>query len=800
MKIKNISKIENYKSYVNFNLENSIFHENLNLFFGENGNGKSALVDIFKNLSDNKEFEKKPKKILLKIDDKEYAFSEENWDEKINKKDFIFFDDDFIAKNIHTNKERNNTQEGQAQNSSNLFISVDETAIELKKSEEKEKKKLKELKKENKELKKENNELLKKDFEKFEYEIRSFKDENLKKEKNLENLENLKKEKLVEKNLLNNKNKIEKIQNLKLEDIQNKEEITLSGFEENLNKLKKIDVKERTVEKSKFNLAIYIKNNKDFFEEGFKLREKQEDKRCPFCLTKTKETEIEDFLKLKNEIFDEAYKRELKIFDNLKNEILNFLSELEDKTFSFQEFFDKLEKINNDFPIENFYIIEEKKKFKEFKFRNLKKFKEELKNLNEKNNKNFQFENLENFKNEIKNLNEIIKKLNRLIKEKNISLEEFKKENSNEKIIDNLKIIKEKIEKLNAKKEFFENFYEIKRFFKITLKIKNKNIDIEVQKNKHKNSKNNIHNYLSKDIFKNKVKKISEYLEKFNLNFKLEFKKTEGTHEIMPFVFSIRDKDKNIRSIEDGISNGELQAISISFFLSFLDSQNLNNKIIFFDDPISSLDNSNLKNFVDLLNEKKIIKKNISEDNISEKNLIENNQIFIFTHHLTFFKFLSKKFKKNSEEFLILKNKSQFGGSFYCEFFKKNLFNKLENFEKDKIEIIKNNNKYDYETKIIEYGQILRYEVEKFIKNDLLSWNKSHNFSQIVDGLKTNAIDNTDFDKIKKIYNFCNWTNSHADIGESYSLNDLENNIENFVEIKSKHIKKIKTKNNKKLN
>jgi recombinational DNA repair ATPase RecF len=174
MKIKNISKIENYKSYVNFNLENSIFHENLNLFFGENGNGKSALVDIFKNLSDNKEFEKKPKKILLKIDDKEYAFSEENWDEKINKKDFIFFDDDFIAKNIHTNKERNNTQEGQAQNSSNLFISVDETAIELKKSEEKEKKKLKELKKENKELKKENNELLKKDFEKFEYEISSF--------------------------------------------------------------------------------------------------------------------------------------------------------------------------------------------------------------------------------------------------------------------------------------------------------------------------------------------------------------------------------------------------------------------------------------------------------------------------------------------------------------------------------------------------------------------------------------------------------------------------------------------------
>ena len=90
-------------------------------------------------------------------------------------------------------------------------------------------------------------------------------------------------------------------------------------------------------------------------------------------------------------------------------------------------------------------------------------------------------------------------------------------------------------------------------------------------------------------------------------------------------------------------------------------------KILVFDDPITSLDNSNLSCLVDLIAEEQ---KKFS-------------QTFIFTHHRTFFKFLRKRFDKHCSEYNIIRNKKEFGGSFICKSKADKFLEKLKSFEAD---------------------------------------------------------------------------------------------------------------------
>jgi len=88
---------------------------------------------------------------------------------------------------------------------------------------------------------------------------------------------------------------------------------------------------------------------------------------------------------------------------------------------------------------------------------------------------------------------------------------------------------------------------------------------------------------------------------------------------------------------------------------------------------------------------------------------------------------------------------------------------------------------------IIEYGQYLRYEVENYIKNDLLHINKP-NFGNTIDCLIQNKEKNYDLSvddlkMIKDIYSFCNWTASHVDIGDDHVLTTLIEKKNSFLEI-----------------
>jgi len=157
-------------------------------------------------------------------------------------------------------------------------------------------------------------------------------------------------------------------------------------------------------------------------------------------------------------------------------------------------------------------------------------------------------------------------------------------------------------------------------------------------------------------------------------------------------------------------------------------------------------------------------------------------QTFILTHHRTFFKFLRNRFDKHCQEYNLIKNNKEFGGSFICKSNPEKFLTKLKNFETDLAKIPPDS--LDVELKIVEYGQYLRYEVERYIKNTLLHWDADRNFSLAIDGIKKNKhISNESLNKIKGIYSFCNWTTSHIDVGDDNGLGQLKSKISEFVSI-----------------
>ena len=124
MKLKSIKNIKGYKSFQDFSwqpfLNNEIFHDEVNILYGENGSGKSSIVNILKNVLKrddlgNKNFayksfgKHKPKKASLVFDCGECnyvrqefgdpsstsqeaierSFVDNFWDQKLNSNDTI---------------------------------------------------------------------------------------------------------------------------------------------------------------------------------------------------------------------------------------------------------------------------------------------------------------------------------------------------------------------------------------------------------------------------------------------------------------------------------------------------------------------------------------------------------------------------------------------------------------------------------------------------------------------------------------------------------------------------------------
>ncbi len=115
MKLESIKKIKQYKSFQDFTWQsffnNEPFHDKINVLYGENGSGKSSIVNLLKNVSENKDFgEYKPAEACLVFDgcEKKYLVNSD-WNSKISKDSILFFDREFVGKNLNQQTEKIST-------------------------------------------------------------------------------------------------------------------------------------------------------------------------------------------------------------------------------------------------------------------------------------------------------------------------------------------------------------------------------------------------------------------------------------------------------------------------------------------------------------------------------------------------------------------------------------------------------------------------------------------------------------------------------------------------------------------
>lgn len=135
---------------------------------------------------------------------------------------------------------------------------------------------------------------------------------------------------------------------------------------------------------------------------------------------------------------------------------------------------------------------------------------------------------------------------------------------------------------------------------------------------------------VAENFGRNYLDKINEYLKYFNPNIQLTKLNKKGTK----FVYYLKIKDYDIRSDSESISlkhtlsEGDKSSLALSFFLARLSLQdNIQDKLIIFDDPISSFDYSRRNVTLNFLH------------SFSKK----ANQFILLSHDINFVKDFSQK-------------------------------------------------------------------------------------------------------------------------------------------------------------
>ena len=793
MKLKTVEKIKKYKSFQDFDwtpfFNTQEFHESANIFYGENGAGKSSICNILKSVCDKKSFTHNqiPDEICLKFDDGEYKFpnGSNGWDKCKNTDDFLFFDREFVHDNIHLGNTRDTQADGQEQKSGKMIIEFDSEAIKLREARQKTKQAKSDKDEEIKKYKEDHKDTL--DFSLSDGEKTLFATH---KDKTKEEITELKKELTKEKKETEKRLETDKTTQKQVNDIQNSiSEISNEKVEVRLSEqtvyqaLFNFDLKEQVQIQAEQDLITKIRQHKDFFQTGIEIRGEHKSK-CPFCQSENEEENIGKIIKTYNDIFDDTYKKQLQAFENNRQTLIEELEEIINtvKNYDLDSVFVSLSELNQKYKIKDIYSVEEQKKYKKPTTSNIVDLKKKINNLKKPSNEDIA-EFYSNAKSEFDTLETFFNDIYTFINKKNLLIRKFKSDNTDEKIQQRITANNQKISENEIKFAFFNEGKIEKQKQK---EAKEKALaaiqqEFDVLKAQHDKAKEDYETYCSEEVFKKTLKKIEEYFDKFKFSFKLELKteKTRNKTEF-PFAFKVLDTEGNERDFKEGLSEGELQVLSLCFFFAFLDIQtDPKNKILIFDDPITSLDNNNLSHLVDL----------IAEEHT------KFSQTFIFTHHRTFFKFLRSKFNldkkpnKKASEYYIFRNKNDLGGSFICPNKVDDLRQKLKNLELH-INKESKNGGISEEQLIIEYGQYLRYEVENYIKNDLLHINKP-NFGNTIDCLIQNKENNHDLStddlkKIKDIYSFCNWTTSHVDTGDDHGLQQLKGKIDDFIAVTGK--------------
>lgn len=788
MKIRKIQTIKKYKSFSDFSWDkfckncsnNEQTLSNYNVIFGENGSGKSSICDILKNLSQIQSFPNASPDIAeieIKNEiDQVYKFENGSWTpNQLNKKSFLFFDVDFISANVHTHGERSNQQGRHSQNSGKMIIDLDDKANQLKIV-------VGEKKEESDNFDKINAEILTKNFTDKDKELfviyknkseQEIKDEISKKQEE---------SKKIEQDL----SALQKI-NKKYSEISQLSIVNNLSFSSSLStkeiysELVSRQLKEKAQDQADEKIKAHFEKHKRFIEIAKDQIPKDYQKSdCPLCMQPL--VNASKFIEYYRVAFDQTYKNEKRKFladiQNLKSELETLKSSINLLPTKVLGIFNSLEKIKTDFEIKDIYKLEEKTEYAEkFSKISIAQIDELILNLEAlKNIERKEIKISEAYGKITDEVKEIISKIddfNKLIGDKNIAISAFKGKYS-----DQTKITDEIQQKTKDQTELQETAQ-----FLINDKIKSiKNQNTAVLKQKDlseafKKAREDLKNHLANSIPESVITKMIGILGKFNLSFTLEHIKPAPNTKDYSFSFKIKDQKGHERDFKDGLSEGERQLISLAFFFSINESlPDKSNIVLIFDDPITSLDSPNLKILADLIHEK----------------TQEFSQVIIFTHHPLFYKYVAKCENPNPCKFGVLRNHDAFGGSFI--FFDPG-FDLTAEVQMCNEEIKQNaqNGSLKPEEIALKYGQLLRLAVEKFIKHELLMWNKESNFEkEIVANLsksksKIQKLDDIDLEVMTNIHKYCNHSNLlHADKENPSALSELMTHIDKFVIIQNK--------------
>lgn len=780
-KVDKIARIDQYKSFQNFSWSEfckdkngkEVILQKFNIVFGENGAGKSSICDILKNLSQNQDFQSPPNSVELVINNEIYKLENGNWNPScLQKNSFLFFDIDFINANIHTHGDRSNQKDKHSQNAGKIIIDLDARANKSKESIEEKRKDL-EL------FEKTHSDILQQKFN--EKEIGLYKScENISDKNKEEKITGLHNElktleaDLASLQLLNKKHS--EIRHLAL--INNLNLTVSLGSKETYRELFSRKIKEKSQDRVDDKIRSHLEKHKSFIESAKdQISENYTNEDCPLCMQPLKNaTAIIEYYRA---AFDQTYNLEKQKFlsdiQNKKNEIGLLKENIDSLPSKIIAIFNTLEKINIDFMVQDIYSLNDKVKYID-KFNNisiseLNTILNALDSLKLIDNKPTDIEDIyEKVNQKVQLIRNNINILNEYIDQKNRSINDFKNKYSNQGAI--TKEIDEKISRSSTGKELL-NFLTHDKI-KLIRKYKEITQKQIVMSDELKKLRKELQIYLAETIPENVINQMISILEKFNLSFTLEHIKPAPNTKDYSFSFKIKDKKGNEREFKDGLSEGERQLISIAFF--FATNENIPNKkniVVVFDDPITSLDSPNLKILADLIHEK----------------MSGFLQIIILTHHPLFFKYLKKH--ENSCQFGVLKNHEDFGGSFiYVD----TGLNLVDEIQKCNEEIAANAKKGDLKPEgiALKYGQLLRLAVERFIKNDLLMWNKEKRFDEITENLKQGKckmakISDDDLEAIANIYKYCNYSNLlHADKENPSALSELITHINKFTQILKK--------------
>lgn len=787
MKIRKITAVKNYKSFSDFSwnkfCNNASGQEEVlgkfPIVFGENGAGKSAICDVLKSVSQNQDFQNTPPTLAeIELNDgssnQVHKYENGNWASQIGKNSFLFFDVDFINANVHTHGVRSsNLQQGaHTQKAGKLIIDLDEQANNLKEAVKVKKDELEALQNScadilGQQFTDKNKELFK---------IYKDTDDKTKQEKLSKMQGELKKLEadLATLQKLNNKyaeiNRLSAVGQIVFSNSLSPKDIFTELFTRK--------IKEKAQDEADEKIKTHFAKHKQFIEYAKdQIPQDYTNENCPLCMQPlAKATKVIEYYRTAfDQTYENAKRQFLSDIETAKGELQTIKSNLSLLPPKATAVFDALEKIKSDFEIQDVYKLEEKTK-QTGKFNGI--ITKEIDDLL------VALESLKKIEREqvdaaklydvvalrLQEVGKSVKTVNDLIVEKNKLINDFKGKYS-----DQTKITSEIQEKTQKQAELNEPIDFLKSE-KIKL-IKNQNETLAKQKTLSealKKTQEDLKNHLATIIPDKITSEMKAFLGKFNLSFTIEHITSASNTREYPFSFKVKDQKGNEREMKDGLSEGERQLISLAFFFAI--NENLQNKdktVLIFDDPITSLDSPNLKILAEIIHD----------------NTQYFSQVITLTHHPLFFKYLAKCKDPEPSKFGVLKNKETFGGSFM---FYDPGYDLVDEIQKCNEEISNDAKKGELKPEgiALKYGQLLRLSIERFIKNELLMWDKDGDFGrEIVANLsdsksKIQKLDDSDLEILTNLHKYCNYSNLlHADKESPSALSELINYIDKFCKI-----------------